>query len=72
MPAALSLDELAALNPGIDKDQIKETSERLKELRQRGIRRRGYHLATPLTRRRGTAQRSESLSPQSAPTNRHR
>ncbi len=47
MPGQVTLDEILSRNPRIDEEELEEARELLRQLRERGVRRKGYDLAPP-------------------------
>lgn len=49
-------EDILARNPQIDREKLEEAGEMLRRLRERGVRRKGYDLASPLGGHRAEAQ----------------
>lgn len=62
MPKHLELDEILARNPQIGERELEKANKMLRELRDLGVRRKGYDLAPPFGGRRALAQ--DSLRPE--------
>ena len=63
MPRMPSLKEILDSNPDVNPEQLKQQQEMLIKLREIRGQRRGYRLASPITRRRivvGDAERRDS------------
>jgi len=49
-------EQILALNPHVDLDQLERARELLEQLRARGIRRKDYELALPFSERRAAVR----------------
>lgn len=47
MPAQIDIEEILARNPRISREQLEQLREMLRQLRERGVERKGYDLAPP-------------------------
>ncbi|MEJ7652619.1 MAG: hypothetical protein WKH64_04335 [Chloroflexia bacterium] len=56
MSERFDIDEILSRNEQIDLEKLEEGRELLRRLRERGLRRKGYDLATPYGGRRVTVQ----------------
>lgn len=56
MSERFDLEEILARNPQIDPEKLEEAREMLRRLRERGVRRKGYDLATPFGGHRASVQ----------------
>jgi hypothetical protein len=63
MPEHLELEDILALNPQVDEQLLEQARELLRKIRQGGIKKHGYNLASPYTKRYGPVGRGESLDP---------
>lgn len=55
-----TIDEAAAVNPRVDVETVREAQELLEELKEQGISRPGYDIASPYERRPLRTQHSRS------------
>lgn len=58
-----SLKELIDSNPSIDPKQLRQFRKSLRKLREAGLSRKEYDLASPISRRRATLTDIERLDP---------
>ncbi len=54
MANRFELDEILASNPHIDPNLLEQSKEILNKLREAGVKKAGYNLASPYARRRNT------------------
>ena len=54
MSERFDLEEILSRNPQIDAEQLEDAREMLRRLREQGLKRKGYDLATPYGGRRVT------------------
>ena len=63
MPERVTQEQLIARNPKIDKDYLDRAHELRTQLQRAGMRRAGYHLASPSTHRRVSVRGDAKADP---------
>ncbi len=63
MPQKLDLKEILKKNPHINPQKLAEAVKLTEQLRDLGVTKRGYRLASPLTRKRVTIYVSDEFDP---------
>jgi len=63
MPENIGLDEILRLNPQVDETLLEQAIELLHKMRQGGVSRRGYNLASPYSRRTIPISKENSVDP---------
>lgn len=66
MSKNLTLNEILSLNPQVDENLLKQARELLRKLRQAGVSKRGYNLASPYSRRLKPVSKDRDLDLQTA------
>lgn len=52
MPDRIDVDEIISRNPQVDREQLEKAGEMARNLRDMGVHRKGYNIASPFGRRR--------------------